>query len=142
MLRLIVFVFVGAVLGLLMDLAGLVGWISLITAFGHFVSDFFFKETCVCHFAFKHILGKITHGRCGKKAIPLAVLGAEVTVFDISEDNRRYALEVAEANYSVDYFAYRIFPITAFGHFVSDFFFKETCVCHFSFKHVLGENKF
>ena len=36
-------------------------------------------------------------GSCGKKAIPLAVLGAEVTVFDISEDNRRYALEVAEA---------------------------------------------
>lgn len=36
-------------------------------------------------------------GSCGKKAIPLAILGAEVTVFDISEDNRRYALEVAAA---------------------------------------------
>ena len=36
-------------------------------------------------------------GSCGKKAIPLAILGAEVTVFDISEDNKRYALEVAEA---------------------------------------------
>ncbi len=36
-------------------------------------------------------------GSCGKKAIPLALLGADVTVFDISEDNRRYALEVAEA---------------------------------------------
>lgn len=36
-------------------------------------------------------------GSCGKKAIPLAILGAEVTVFDISEGNRRYALEVAEA---------------------------------------------
>lgn len=36
-------------------------------------------------------------GSCGKKAIPLAVLGADVTVFDISEDNRRYAQEVAEA---------------------------------------------
>lgn len=36
-------------------------------------------------------------GSCGKKAVPLAVLGAEVTVFDISEDNRRYALEVAAA---------------------------------------------
>lgn len=33
----------------------------------------------------------------GKKAIPLVILGAEVTVFDISEDNRRYALEVAAA---------------------------------------------
>ncbi len=36
-------------------------------------------------------------GSCGKKAVPLAVLGAEVTVFDISEDNRKYALEVAAA---------------------------------------------
>ena len=36
-------------------------------------------------------------GSCGKKAIPLALLGAEVTVFDISEDNRKYAIEVAEA---------------------------------------------
>ena len=36
-------------------------------------------------------------GSCGKKAVPLAVLGAEVTVFDISEENRRYALELAEA---------------------------------------------
>ena len=36
-------------------------------------------------------------GSCGKKAVPLAILGAIVTVFDISEDNRRYALEVATA---------------------------------------------
>ncbi|MDD5900534.1 MAG: class I SAM-dependent methyltransferase [Lachnospiraceae bacterium] len=43
-------------------------------------------------------------GSCGKKAIPLALLGAEVTVFDISEDNKRYALEVAEAaNVSINY---------------------------------------
>ena len=36
-------------------------------------------------------------GSCGKKAIPLALLGAEVTIFDISEDNKKYALEVADA---------------------------------------------
>lgn len=36
-------------------------------------------------------------GSCGKKAVPLALLGAEVTVFDISQDNRRYAMELAEA---------------------------------------------
>ena len=35
-------------------------------------------------------------GSCGKKAIPLALLGADVTIFDISEDNKRYALETAE----------------------------------------------
>ena len=34
-------------------------------------------------------------GSCGKQAIALALEGAEVTVFDISEDNRRYALETA-----------------------------------------------
>lgn len=43
-------------------------------------------------------------GSCGKKAIPLAILGAEATVFDISEDNRRYALETAEAaGVSIDF---------------------------------------
>ena len=36
-------------------------------------------------------------GSCGKKAIPLALLGADVTVFDISENNKRYAMEVAAA---------------------------------------------
>ena len=36
-------------------------------------------------------------GSCGKKAIPLALLGAEVTIFDISEANKRYALETAQA---------------------------------------------
>lgn len=36
-------------------------------------------------------------GSCGKKAVPLAVLGAEVTVFDISEENRKYAMELASA---------------------------------------------
>ena len=36
-------------------------------------------------------------GSCGKKAIPLAMLGADVTVFDLSEDNRRYDMETAEA---------------------------------------------
>jgi len=36
-------------------------------------------------------------GSCGKKAIPLAILGSEVTIFDISNDNKKYALEVAKA---------------------------------------------
>ena len=36
-------------------------------------------------------------GSCGKRAIPLALLGSKVTVFDISEQNKRYACEVAEA---------------------------------------------
>ena len=36
-------------------------------------------------------------GSCGKKAVPLAVLGAQVTIFDLSEENRRYACELAAA---------------------------------------------
>lgn len=36
-------------------------------------------------------------GSCGKKAVPLALLGAEVVVFDISEENKQYAMELAEA---------------------------------------------
>ena len=43
-------------------------------------------------------------GSCGKKAVPLALLGADVTVFDISEENRRYAMETARAaNVSIQY---------------------------------------
>ena len=43
-------------------------------------------------------------GSCGKKAVPLALLGAEVTVFDISTENRRYAMEVADcAGVRLDY---------------------------------------
>lgn len=43
-------------------------------------------------------------GSSGKRAIPLALLGAKVTVFDISEANKRYACEVAaEANAHLDY---------------------------------------
>jgi 2-polyprenyl-3-methyl-5-hydroxy-6-metoxy-1,4-benzoquinol methylase len=36
-------------------------------------------------------------GSHGRKAISLALLGADVTVVDISEENQRYALEVAAA---------------------------------------------
>ena len=43
-------------------------------------------------------------GSIGKKAVPLAMLGAEVTVFDLSRDNCRYATELATAaNVSLHY---------------------------------------
>ena len=47
---------------------------------------------------FEEVVGKRIANLCGsngRKAVPLALLGADVTVFDISEDNRRYALELA-----------------------------------------------
>jgi 2-polyprenyl-3-methyl-5-hydroxy-6-metoxy-1,4-benzoquinol methylase len=37
-------------------------------------------------------------GSCGAKAVPLAMLGASVTVFDLSKENARYATETAEAS--------------------------------------------
>ena len=36
-------------------------------------------------------------GSNGRKGIPLAILGAEVTIIDISAENKRYALDVARA---------------------------------------------
>ncbi|MBU3157670.1 class I SAM-dependent methyltransferase [Clostridium estertheticum] len=43
-------------------------------------------------------------GSCGRKAIPLAILGADVTIVDISEDNKKYAIEVAkEAGVNLTY---------------------------------------
>jgi SAM-dependent methyltransferase len=43
-------------------------------------------------------------GSNGRIAVPLALLGADVTVFDISEENRRYALELAkEADVEIQY---------------------------------------
>lgn len=48
---------------------------------------------------FEEVVGKRIANLCGsngRKAVPLALLGADVTIFDISEDNRRYALELAD----------------------------------------------
>ena len=43
-------------------------------------------------------------GSNGKKAIPLAILGTEVTIVDISEENQKYAMELAEeADVHIDY---------------------------------------
>lgn len=43
-------------------------------------------------------------GSHGRKAISLALLGAEVTVIDISEENRKYSLETAAAaSVNIDY---------------------------------------
>ena len=56
---------------------------------------------------FDIIVGKKVANPCGsngRKAVPLALLGAEVTVFDISEENKRYALELAHnANVSIQF---------------------------------------
>jgi SAM-dependent methyltransferase len=56
---------------------------------------------------FTDVKGKTIANVCGsngRKAVPLALLGADVTVFDISEENKRYALELAQcAGVRIDY---------------------------------------
>ena len=42
----------------------------------------------------KRILNAL--GSNGRKAVPLCLLGAEVTIIDISEENQRYAMELAK----------------------------------------------
>lgn len=72
-------------------------------------------------------------GSCGKKAVPLSLLGAEVTVFDISEDNKRYAMEVAEAaKTKIDYVVGDVLEIdlkTYGGYF--DVVFMEGGILHY-----------
>ncbi|KOY80261.1 class I SAM-dependent methyltransferase [Lysinibacillus sp. FSL H8-0500] len=64
---------------------------------------------------FEHIEGKRIANICGsngRKAVPLALLCAEVTVFDISAENQKYALELAEyANTSIHYIVTDIYEI-------------------------------
>ena len=72
-------------------------------------------------------------GSCGKKAVPLALLGARVTVFDISRDNCRYAMELAQAaGAQLDYEVcdvMEIDPIKYAGSF--DVVFMEGGVLHY-----------
>jgi len=43
-------------------------------------------------------------GSNGRIAVPLALFGADVTIFDISEENKKYALELAEcAGVKIEY---------------------------------------
>lgn len=72
-------------------------------------------------------------GSCGKKAVPLAILGAEVTVFDISEDNKRYALELAKAaGVTVNYEVCDVLDVDLekFGNYF-DVVFMEGGVLHY-----------
>ena len=72
-------------------------------------------------------------GSCGKKAIPLALLGADVTIFDISEDNRKYALETAAAaNVNLNYEVCDILDIDTkkYGSYF-DVVFMEGGILHY-----------
>lgn len=56
-------------------------------------------------------------GSCGKKAVPLAILGAAVTVFDLSEENARYGMETAlAAGVNLDYVVGNILDISMWSY--------------------------
>ena len=64
---------------------------------------------------FDDINGKKIANLCGsngRRAVPLALMGAEVTVFDISEENNKYALELAEcAGIAINYVVCDLYDI-------------------------------
>lgn len=72
-------------------------------------------------------------GSCGKKAVPLSILGASVTVFDISEENKRYACETASAaSTHIDYVVCDVMEIDMSlysGYF--DIVFMEGGILHY-----------
>ncbi len=72
-------------------------------------------------------------GSNGRKAVPLSLLGANVTVFDLSEENKRYALELANyANASIDYIVGDLYDIdlnTYSNHF--DILYLEGGILHY-----------
>lgn len=64
---------------------------------------------------FEDVAGKTIANICGsngRKAVPLALLGANVTVFDISEENATYALELAHhAETKIEYIVGDVYTI-------------------------------
>lgn len=72
-------------------------------------------------------------GSNGRKAVPLALLGAKVTVFDISEENKKYALELAHcANTSIDYIVEDVYDIdlNIYGNYF-DILYLEGGILHY-----------
>ena len=73
-------------------------------------------------------------GSFGAKAIPLAILGADVTIFDISEQNKRYACETAEAaGVSIDFIVGDVLDIdkTTYGQYFDIVFMEGGILAYF-----------
>jgi ubiquinone/menaquinone biosynthesis C-methylase UbiE len=72
-------------------------------------------------------------GSCGKKAVPLSILGASITVFDISRENKRYACETAKAaGTHIEYIVGDVMNIdmSAYGGYF-DVVFMEGGILHY-----------
>lgn len=71
-------------------------------------------------------------GSKGNKAVSFALLGADVTVVDISESNQRYALELArEAGVSLTYIVKDVLDLDEKEISVFDFIILEMGVLHY-----------
>ncbi len=72
-------------------------------------------------------------GSNGRRAVALALLGADVTVVDISAENRRYALELAEAaDVSLEYIVADVSAWNASSHAGNfDYVFLEYGILHY-----------
>ncbi|WDV46862.1 class I SAM-dependent methyltransferase [Clostridiaceae bacterium M8S5] len=69
-------------------------------------------------------------GSCGKKAIPLALLGANVTIVDISEDNKEYAMDVArEANVDINFIVSDFLELNTYNKY--DLAYLEGGILHY-----------
>lgn len=89
------------------------------------VSHIYQYMGCVQH---KKILNLM--GSNGMKAAALAVLGADVTVVDFSEDNQRYALELAQAlNVSIQYYLQDVIKLQLDETY--DIIFAEMGILHY-----------
>ena len=74
-------------------------------------------------------------GSCGRRAVALALLGAEVTVFDISAPNRDYAMTLAQAaETKLDYVVGDVYDIdTAVYGGAFDALYLEGGILHYFF---------
>jgi ubiquinone/menaquinone biosynthesis C-methylase UbiE len=71
-------------------------------------------------------------GSCGKKAIPLSLLGADVTIVDISEQNKKYAMEVAEeAKVKLTYIVSDLLALNIDGMNDFDIVYMEGGILHY-----------
>lgn len=72
-------------------------------------------------------------GSNGRRAVALALLGADVTVFDISEENKRYALELADCSHvKLNYIVGDFYDVdmTVYGYYF-DMLYLEGGILHY-----------
>lgn len=72
-------------------------------------------------------------GSNGRRAVALALLGADVTIFDISEENKKYAMELAKcAHVKLDYIVGDLYDVNMndYGNYF-DMLYLEGGILHY-----------